>query len=578
MRCDKKTAGHRRAGMLCPRASTPKEQGVESLSIGPYRHLDGAPEGSIYEEINLSSEDGLVLTSRPVRFYHQWTPSHSRVCIGAFGDCLYRTEGQAFYYDDRLVEGLTLPLPADTQRQFANFGSYIVIMPDRYYYQPSTGAYGPIGATVEFNAHLSLESAAVVVEESSYDEVSDLTDYFQVGDRVRLQVNYLPPQSTIPEWRDVYVTLIVVSPHYIRVSDEEFPANCDSAVATARISREIPPLEGMCVCHERLFGYVGNTVYACRQGDVRNWYPKTDSDEEGYEKNTAHHKPFTACTVYRGKPVFFSEEGISTVYGDRPCAFSVADQPIWGVMAGAHRSLMTVGGRLYYVSRHGVTVYDGDEAEILSDMLGERMLSGVAGSDGRRYYLSATVERDGEPRRMNFVYSLKTDLWHCEDGLAFADFVCRHGILYGLQLNRADGTARLWRMSGEPQATDGDERSELDESGVLGLGRFGYAALGVKEPCSVMELAELAGDNPERGYLKRLMLRLAVGESSSVRVYLSCDGEPYRLMTEVTATGPKWVAIPISPNRAVSYRVRLEATNQFKLYGIGRMYERRGLV
>ena len=578
MRCDKKTTGHRRAGMLCPRASTPKDQGVENLSIGPYRHLDGAPEGSIYEEINLSSEDGLVLTSRPGRYYRQWTSTYRHIYFGAYGDCLYHTEGRRFYYDGNLIEGLLLPLPVDTERHFANFGSYVIIMPDRYYYQPSTGAYGPIGARVEFNAHLALDSAAVVVDESSYDEVSDLRDYFQVGDRVRLQLTYLPYQSTIPERRDVYVTVIHVSDHYLRFPDEEYPADCDSSNAQACICREAPPLEGMCVCHERLLGYVGNTVYACRQGDVRNWYPKTDSDEEGYEKNTGHHKPFTACTVYRGKPVFFSEELISTVYGDRPCAFSVADQPIWGVMAGAPRSLLTVGGRLYYVSRHGVTVYDGDEAEILSDLLGERILSGVAGSDGRRYYLSATVERDGEPRCMNFVYSLKTNLWHCEDGLACVDFVCHGGILYGLQSNRADGTARLWRMSGEPQAIDGDERSELDESGVLGLGRFGYAVLGSAEPCAALELAELAGDNPERGYLKRLMLRLAVGENSSVRVYLSCDGEPYRLMTEVTATGRKWVAIPIFPNRADSYRVRLEATNQFKLYGIGRMYERRGLV
>lgn len=547
----------RRSGMLSPSVMPMDGECVDMVKLGRYCHTDQASEGDIYHEVNITSEDGVVLESCDPRPYHQWMAGEGSVCVGAYEGHLYRTEGKALYYDDVRVEGLELPLAADIQRHFAHFDSYIVIMPDKYYYQPSTGTYGSLETQVSLVGDLSVDTAGVYEIESSWNQTGALTKYFRVGDWVHLNMKYLLENSTMSIVQELYIEVAFVNSRSIGFDRAVFPAIYDARNAKVTITRKMPDLEGMCVCHERLFGYVGNTVYASRRGNLFNWYVMNRAEEDAYRKNTAHDRPFTACTVYRGKPVFFAEDLISTVYGDSPDAFVVVDQPGWGVLSGSSASLVNMGGKLYYLSPHGVTVYDGDEPTVLSDTLGARILSGVAGSDGRAYVLSATVERDGRQEHINYVYNLKTSQWHCEDGLNVTSFVYCDQVLYGLH-DMGYGVYRLWMFAGYP-----DRAIPME-----GIG---------EAPTFCLEFADVTVDTAVHAgccgrRLKHLLLWLEVGESASVQVYLSCDGAPYRLVKEITDTDKRCVMIPVAPNRCQRYRLRLGGVHWFKLYGIGKVY------
>ena len=573
----KKSSSTRRSGMLC-RKVTPLEQvRVDKMTIGSYSHTDGAPEGAIDKAVNLSSEDGVVLTSRNQRRYRQWSVAEGAVCVGAYGKHIYRTQGRSFYYDDMPVTGMKLPLSEDTVRRFVHFDTYIVIMPDKYYYQPSTGRFGSLEATVSCVAQVFAETYEVYIPEELRSQGIDFTKDFREGDVVHLHLEYVPSQSTIPETHDVDITVEgKIYPHSIAFDPERFPVPYDAEWVRVTISRTMPVLSGMCVHDGRLFGYEGNTVYASQKGDVFNWLVLGTEEDDAYEYHTAHGQPFTACTVYRGKPTFFTEDTVSVLYGDSPSGYVLVDEPVWGVLEGSADSLLTIGTELYYVSSQGVTVYDGDETTVLSDALGVRIRSGVAGSDGRSYFLSAEVEEDGICCHRNVTYHGKTRLWMWEDDLPFLHFVCADQVLYGLQVDEERHRARLYAVGGNSSRVPASDLYEYGESGVLGIGRFGESILGNTEPLSVLEFSDCTRDTEKRmGYrsrLQRLLLRLEVGRASSVRVYLSCDGAPFRLVQRVLSTDKRCITIPVFPNRCHRYRIRIEATNQFKLYGIGRIY------
>ena len=557
MKTSKKERFSGRSGLLCSVGETIR-QDFDKMPIGDYCHTDGAPEGAVYEEANMTSEDGRVLSTREPRRYAEWIPSGA-VSLGEYGGRLCRAEGRSFYYDGEQVPDLTLPLSADVKRRFSCFDGYVIVMPDKYYYQPSTGAFGSLEAEITCVADVLMDTAEVYIPFEKRDGTVDFTKLFREGDRVRLKIQYLPQQSTVPQAYDLFITVKgKIYPYSIAFDPEVFPMTQDAVGATVTVSRRMPDLEGTCVCNDRLFGYAGNTVYASMRGNVFNWHPLGLSEDEAYEKNTAHGEAFTACTVYQGKPVFFTETMISTVYGDSPEGYSVVDEPLWGVLSGAADSLVSMGGQLYYLSPHGVTVYDGDEATVLSDSLGGRILSGSAGSDGRSYFLSAEMERDGATSHYNFVYSLKTGQWHREDRSVFYDLICCDRVLYGLWSDPESNKLRLYALGGHT------DRSP-----------YTYAV----EPSDLYSFVEFADCTTDTSRhtggglrLKRLLVRLEADANTVARVYLSCDGKESRLVKKITATEKQDVIIPVFPNRCHRYRITLKVLGRFKLYAIGRMY------
>ena len=108
------------------------------LSFGGYNHNLTIREGDCYDQTNLSSERAPVLSPRSPRYHVRklTTPN------GLFAqDGLFLVDGTTFYAGDTEKGTVT-----DSPKRFASLGAYIIILPDKVYYNRLTGEFGTLEA------------------------------------------------------------------------------------------------------------------------------------------------------------------------------------------------------------------------------------------------------------------------------------------------------------------------------------------------------------------------------------------------------------------------------------------------
>lgn len=99
------------------------------VRFGGYNHTKSCSEGEIYDMTNMSSDNYPLLSPRPLR--RELETLTNPKGIGAKDALFYADDGK-FYYDGREIEGLTLD--PDTEKRFAVVNKYVVIFPDKKYY------------------------------------------------------------------------------------------------------------------------------------------------------------------------------------------------------------------------------------------------------------------------------------------------------------------------------------------------------------------------------------------------------------------------------------------------------------
>ena len=250
---------------------------------------------------------------------------------------------------------------------------------------------------------------------------------------------------------------------------------------------------------------------------------------------------FTACTSYLGYPIFFKEEHIYKVYGDKPSNFQVMGSASLGVEAGSGASLAVAGERLMYLSRAGIVVYAGGIPQSAYRPFGtEDYHNAVAGSDGRRYFVSM---QDGGGEYSLFVYDTETNLWHREDAWAPVGFAWNGG----LYMLGADGN--MWL----------DGRSRPVEEGTA------------EGPLtSWVEFNDFYDESPDKKGLLKFQLRMELDEGTTMKVYIRPDSKQWMEIANLSASRKRTFLIPIIPRRCDHFRIKLEATGPWKLWSLTR--------
>lgn len=303
------------------------------------------------------------------------------------------------------------------------------------------------------------------------------------------------------------------------------------------LSRDVPDLDFICVNENRLWGCRGSVIYASKLGDPTNFHVFDGLSTDSWASGTVDAGAFTACVSYLGYPVFFKEDAVIKVYGDRPSNFQWTPSARLGVAAGSDRSLAVAGETLFYLSRAGVCAYTGGIPSVISRPLGAdvRWRNAVAGSDGLRYYVSMS---DGTAGSL-FVYDTRCGLWHREDGSAAMDFAWWDG---GLTMLADDG--KLWRLDGTR----------------------GTAETTVRWSC---ELADGTAGSPNRKGLLRLLLRCELGEGSSLRAEVRYDSAgAWQTLRTLSAAGKRSRVLPLTVRRCDHYRLRLSGEGDARIYSL----------
>lgn len=299
------------------------------------------------------------------------------------------------------------------------------------------------------------------------------------------------------------------------------------------------PAEGSCpdidyatVLNNRVWACKGNHIYASKLGDCTNWTSLGTSAIDSFSVDVASEGDFTGIATYMNHVCFFKEDLIHELYGDKPSNFQVQDGPKKGALS--QNSIIEVNNMLFHLWRDGINVYQGGQPIPISSNMNKKYVSGSAGSDGRKYYMSLY---DGAAYTL-FVYDSLYKMWHKEDSLNVVQFASLDGYVYALC---ADG--KLLKFNSGNEAVQWEVYTQVLTERYQG----------------------------KKGY-SDLSFRLDLESGSAVMVYVSYNSGDFNLVKHYEARGLSSLTIPLKIERADHFQIKISGRGKGKLYQIDRKF------
>ena len=551
--------------------------------FGGYCHTRTCSDGQFYEMQNLSAREVPLLCPRRQRGKIRQFSSPN----GVFGrDKLCWVDGTDFYYN-----GFRVGTVSNTEKQFVGMGAYLLIWPDKKYYNIQTGEFGDLGAsftTTGSTVGFTLSKADGTVYEG-YTTGAEAPSSPENG-TLWLDTSQTPNilkeySSATQSWVEIASTFVKISfgnlgklfkqydgvtvsgctgiaegingSHIIQSCADDWivvPGILDSSYNQSEpvtVSREIPDMDFLTESENRIWGCSSKNheIYACKLGDPTNWNCFEGISTDSYAATIGSDGDFTGACTHLGYVLFFKEDMIHKVYGSRPANFQITNSPVRGVKKGSERSLVIVNETLYYHSRNGICAYDGSLPVSISAALGSGSYQNArAGTVGDSYYISMQ-KPDGSWEL--FVYDEASGLWHREDDTQVKWFARVGGELYFIA-----GDNALYTVNGSTSLYEGDE------------GSLGETEDPVQWFC---ETGDMGGGLHE--YLAGLQFCFQLAAGSSVTVRLQYDGGEWEEIAQVTSSEKRVFTLPVIPKRCVFLRIRLEGTGEMQLYSIAKTTE-----
>lgn len=497
------------------------------------------------------------------------------------------------FYDGKLAGGYNetslkpkMPL-SKSKKTLVNMGSKILIWPDKIIYDTITDTHENLENTVTTSGDITLQLCKVDATDyqtytTSDTAPSDPTDgqlwmNTSVTPHVLMQysVLYLSWQS-IPttyikmsktgigtgfkEYDAVTISgasnpilngdfiLYGVTDDYIVITGTLDQAGTESSAVT--IERKVPDMDFLCEHNNRIWGCSSgkHEIYACKLGDPTNWNYFTDQATASYSATIGSTGDFTGCISHGGYVLFFKENEIITLHGNKPSNFQLDYARCRGVEKGSERSLCVVNETLYYKSAYDICAYGATQPTPVSDALGNvHYKNAVAGSIGSLYYISM---EDDSGERWLFSYDDKLGLWHKIDKINIEMFATYDKDLYFMTNDYIYSVNGTFLQNFESQKKLEPPVEWYAETGDIGMGI------------------------PNNKYISKLQFRLEVPEGSMVKIELQYDSdgqwiEKYR----INATRLRSFTVPIIPRRCDHMKVRISGIGDCKIYSFTRTVE-----
>ena len=301
------------------------------------------------------------------------------------------------------------------------------------------------------------------------------------------------------------------------------------------ISRESQSFDYVCEHDNRLWACnsLNHEIYASKLGDPTNWQCYEGISTDSYTATVGSDGDFTGCVSHGGYVLFFKEDAIHMMYGNKPANFQLNTERMPGVRKGSHRSLCVVNETLYYLGRQGVYRFDGAAPQKISDQITSELSGGVGSQQDGKYYLSCL--KDGVQTML--VYDPRLQVWCQEDATEFKFAAYGNGTCYLI-----DNENKLRTLTGS-------------DAGIIDWS---------------IESGDLRESMLDTKWISKAKFSFWLDVGAEANIYFRFDEDPlwHRAGTVHSVTA-KTYTIPIIPQRCSRFRWKIEGKGQVKLLAMG---------
>ena len=391
------------------------------------------------------------------------------------------------------------------------------------------------------------------------------------------------------------------------------------------VKRQMPNMDFIIESENRLWGCrygvatngaVVNEIYASKLGDFKNWsvFHTPSLSTDSYVASVGTDGQFTGAITHLGHPLFFKENYLHKVYGNYPANFQITTTTCRGVQKGSHKSLAVVNEVLFYKAKTAVCTYDGSLPQEISYPLGDVTYSdAVACSHGNKYYISMRNDSQNSttwitPYVSSSMLFLQQTFGLIQEGNTIAiDGWKHHSVndntlhveqvynakktLYSLEIDNADaseigrwnlfvydGAKKMWHREDDTRVDDFCScRGELyyidHEDGFIKT-MFGTGTPDSRKVEWQAETGLIGTDNPDKKYISKINIRMALDLGTRVFGYIQYDSEDnWNFIFRMDGTSLRSFTVPIRPRRCDHMRIRLEGVGEAKIYSISKTIE-----
>lgn len=532
--------------------------------FGGYNHNPCAGDGAIFDCRNMSGRYYPAASSRPYRweisiqdnldsgYRSVYSHVHDNILYSVAFDFSGETGPAKLYKTDLTKTVITSECIADFEEwqyehvTFAVIGNRLVIFPMGAVYDMSSGTFDYIDAVYNAPAgtikYCSGEYGGVSAERNTLVTTGNAFP-FRAGDCIVIEgacMQYNNVTAVIREISNSGKKLVFYENTF------DWPSETESEYAETNpitISRKMPDKLEHCTCiNGRLWACGGKLIAASALGDPYNWNVFDGTAADSWQTDEYSEGDFTACTSYSGYPVFFKPGVVIKVLGSDPSSFRTSTTAGRGVRKGASGTLAQVGGYLFWLSDIGVMYYSGGIPRIIGSELGNvHFKGGVAGSDGRRYFVSFHSGSAGSAQM--FSYDIETGLWYREDNFYASSF---------------SGTEILYAVNNYGDLVCiGDPPEDL----------IPPAAVKEEELNSSVTFTDFVFGSGDKKGVTKLQLRVYIADGGSLSVKIKYDsGDAFETVCSISGNGCVTSRyIPVVPRRCDHFTLMLEAIGEWRL-------------
>lgn len=571
-------------------------------NFGGYNHQLSCQEGQFFDMKNMTSQ-----------YYPILSPRNPRGIVKKFTNPqgildkeeLMWVDNGVLYKNGEVVR-LDYKLTTTGEKTLVKMGAYVVIFPDKIWYDTESDWSGRLENTTESGegneVSFSLcdsRGIKILARDSEYYEENEPNDgdymlsnangktslkvyssttktwgtvsttyvcmtseligeEFKIGDGVKITIDNSKANWSgasnifLNEENDGNISTNVVitdrtesSITFVGIIDKE----CSFSNMAVKVERKVPDMAFVTECNNRLWGCSpdGHEIFCCKLGDVKNWNCFQGISTDSWRATIGSDGKFTGAITHLGYPIFFKEDGLIKVSVSGTGGHQLKETKCRGVQKGSDKSLSILNETLYYKSPFGVCMYTGSLPVGISDELGDvRYTDAIASSVGDRYYISM---KDKEGKSHLFVYDTKNGIWCKEDDTKITAFCKHEDDLYFIDAN--DKTMKSVRGT----MLYGSTETEGKIPWYVETGNIGYTM----------------ADNK---YISRINLRISLDFGTNVDFYIQYDSSgEWEHKFNMSGKGTRSFTIPIIPKRCDHFKYKLVGKGGCKIHSITKTLE-----